>query len=232
MDAPELEAAFDRGERLLHIAAQVSKKLAVEAEPLLRIDDDFAQAITRASREQKASLIIMGWGNRTGLRARLFGNVIDSVLWSSHCTVAVTRLLDSPLKIQRILVPIDNPTSEELRPVRFAQILAETNQAGVTLMQVCDRHTSAAQIESDRAQLSVLAAQWMPQGKLDIQIIPDDDVVRAIATAARAFDLVILRFRPQRTAAGLAIGDVTNQLVQQLTCSVVMLGEPQRIEGK
>jgi Kef-type K+ transport system membrane component KefB/nucleotide-binding universal stress UspA family protein len=229
MDAPQLEAAFDRGERLLDIATQLSKKLAVEAEPLLRIDDDFAQAITRASREQKASLIIMGWGNRTGFRARLFGNVIDSVLWSSHCPVAVTRLLDSPLKIQRILIPIDNPSSEELGPVRFAKILAETNQAQVTLMQVSDRYTSAAQIESDRAQLAALAAKWMPEGKLEIQVIPHEDVVRAIATAARSFDLVILRFRPQRTAAGLAIGDVTNQLVQQLTCSVVMLGEPQRM---
>ncbi|WP_371681658.1 universal stress protein [Chroococcidiopsis sp. TS-821] len=41
----------------------------------------------------------MGWGKRTGFRARLFSNVIDSVLWTSHCPVAVTRLLESSTKI-------------------------------------------------------------------------------------------------------------------------------------
>jgi nucleotide-binding universal stress UspA family protein len=170
----------------------------------------------------------MGWGQRTGFRARLFGNVIDSVLWASHCPVAITRLLEDPRKIQRILVPIENLTSQAVQPVRFAQILADANQARVTLLHVCDRRTSAAKIAWNRSQLQLLVAKLVPDSNVEIEITPHDNVVKAIAQAVQPSDLVILRSKRQRTAGGLAISDVTSQLVQQLTCSVVMLGEPQR----
>ncbi|MEO0838856.1 MAG: cation:proton antiporter, partial [Cyanobacteria bacterium J06643_5] len=73
MDAPQLEHSLRRSERLLNKATALSRFLDVEAEPLLRIDDAYARGISRAAREKKANLIVMGWGKRTGLKARLFG---------------------------------------------------------------------------------------------------------------------------------------------------------------
>ncbi len=228
MDAPELELAIQRGEELLARATELSRELGVEAEPLLRIDDNIAQGISRASREQNASLIVMGWGQRTGFRARFFGNVIDNVLWTSHCPVALVRLLLSPTEIQRILVPIENLTAEAVRPVRFAQILAQGNQGQVTLLHVCDRNTTTSKRAWTQSQLALLASKWAPQSNFDIQIVPHEDIVRAILNASQSTDLVILRSKRRRTAGGLAISDLTTQLVQQLNCSLVMLGEPQR----
>jgi len=229
MDAPHLEASLQRSERLLAKAKVQSQTLGIDAVPLLRIDDAFALGISRAAREQKANLIVMGWGKRTGLRARLFGNVIDSVLWSAHCPVAVTRLVESPHKIQRILVPIENLTSPTLQLIEFAQMLAESNQAQVTILNVCDRHTSSSKIDHRRSQLSVLVSNLALQNPPDIQIIAHENVVQAILQAARLYDLVVLPFIRNRTTPGsLAISDVSTQLARQLTCSVVMLGEPQR----
>jgi Kef-type K+ transport system membrane component KefB/nucleotide-binding universal stress UspA family protein len=229
MDAPRLETSLLRSERLLHKAAAQSRILSVEAEPLLRIDDAFAQGISRAAREQKASLIVMGWGKRTGLRARLFGNVIDNVLWSSHCPVAVTRLVESPKKIQRILVPIENLMTPSLQPVQLAQMLADANQAQVTVLNVCDRRTSSSKIASRRSQLSLLVANLALPNPPEIQIIAHENVAQAVLQAARLYDLVVLPFIRNRTSpGGLAISDVTTQLARQLTCSIIMLGEPQR----
>ncbi|MEB3181369.1 MAG: cation:proton antiporter [Nostocaceae cyanobacterium] len=230
MDAPQLEATLAQSEKLLERAAILSRSLGIEAEPLLRIDDIFAQGISRAAREQNASLIVMGWGKRTGLRARLFGNLIDSVLWASHCPVAVTRLLDSPQKFQRILVPVDSLSPAILHPVRFAQILAEANQAQVTLLNVCDRRTTPGKIAWMRSQLSLFVSKLPAVNPPEIQIMPHDNVAQAILQAARLYDLVVLRSVRRRTSAGgLAISDVTTELVGQLTCSIVMLGEPQRL---
>lgn len=231
MDAPQLEVSLQRSERLLSKAAAQSRVLSVEAEPLLRIDDAFAQGISRAAREQKASLIVMGWGKRTGFRARLFGNVIDSVLWASHCPVAVTRLVESPKKIQRILVPIENLMAPSLQPVQFAQMLGLANQAQVTVLNVCDRRTSSSKIASRRKQLSGLVSKLALSNPPEIQIIAHENVAQAILQAARLYDLVVLPFVRNRTSpGGLAISDVTTQLARQLTCSIVMLGEPQRKE--
>jgi Kef-type K+ transport system membrane component KefB/nucleotide-binding universal stress UspA family protein len=229
MDAPPLEAALQRGEGLLSKAMELSQEFGIEAEPLTRIDDSIAQGISRASREQNASLIVMGWGKRTGLRARLFGNVIDSVLWASHCPVAITRLLDSPTRIRRILVPIENLTQRSFRAFRFAQVLADANQAEVTLLHICDRTTPPSKIAWTKSQLNLLASKVVPQLQPDIQIVPEDDVVRTILAASKSYDLVVLRSQRRRTSAGgLAVSDLTTLIAQQLTCSVVLLGEPQR----
>lgn len=229
MDAPELDAAYQNAEMRLTKAMQLSRELNVEAEAILRIDDGIPQAISRTSREKKASAIVMGWGKQTGLRARLFGNVIDSVLWSAHCPVVVTRLLNSPTQIRRILVPVENLTVQALHPLRFAQILAEANQSQITVLHVCDRRTSPAKIEWARSQMAGVVSKWMPDNNLEIQIIPHKDVVRTILDTAKSYDLVILRSKRLRTAGGLAISDVTTQLVKQLNCSFVMLGEPLRM---
>lgn len=227
MDAPQLEDSLRRSERLLNKATALSRFLDVEAEPLLRIDDAFAQGISRAAREKKANLIVMGWGKRTGLKARLFGNVIDGVLWASHCPVAVTRLVESPSKIQRILVPIENLTAPILQPVQFAHIISESNQAQVTVLNVCDRRTSSSKISWRRSQLSLFVSKLGLSNPPEIQIIAHENVAQAILQAARLYDLVVLPFIRNRTIpGGLAMSDVITQLASQLTCSIVMLGEP------
>ncbi|MEM7578685.1 MAG: cation:proton antiporter [Cyanobacteria bacterium P01_A01_bin.80] len=227
MDAPQLENSLRRSERLLNKATALSRFLDVEAEPLLRIDDAYARGISRAAREKKANLIVMGWGKRTGLKARLFGNVIDGVLWASHCPVAVTRLVESPSKIQRILVPVENLTAPILQPVQLAAMLGESNQAQVTVLNVCDRRTSSSKISWRRSQLSLLVSKLGLSNPPEVQIIAHENVAQAILQAARLYDLVVLPFIRNRTIpGGLAISDVTTQLASQLTCSIVMLGEP------
>ncbi|MGM3308938.1 cation:proton antiporter domain-containing protein [Anabaena sp. WFMT] len=263
MDAPQLEAAWQQNEKLLAKATTQSQLLGAKAEPLLRIDDAYAPGICRAAREQKANLIIMGWGNRTGLRARLLGNVIDNVLWAAHCPVAVARLVESPKRIQRILVPIENLINPTLTALKFAQTLADANQSQVTVLNVCvnlplwgslhglsrnyrglitpgqsipkekqtdqsDRHTSFTQIAARQSHLTQLVSQLDVPNPPEIQIITHENVTQAILQAARLYDLVVLPYTRNHTSpGGLAMNDVTNQLARQLTCSIIILGEPQ-----
>lgn len=228
MDDSELDNALKRNQTLLKRAMEMSRELGVDAEPILRIDDGISQGISRASRENDANLIVMGWSNASSFRARLFGNVIDGVLWASHCPVAITRLLDSPSKIQRILVPVENLTNQAVRLIRFTKILAEANQAQLTLLNVCDRRTSDTKIAWTTSQMNLLVEKWIPNVNTDIQVIANDDIVKTVLHASRLSDLVVLRSERQRTAGGLAMSNITTEIVQQLHCSFVLLGEPQK----
>ncbi|MFB2893612.1 cation:proton antiporter [Aerosakkonemataceae cyanobacterium BLCC-F50] len=228
MDASELDQALKQNDILLKRAMEISRELGVEAEPILRIDDAVAQGISRASRENNANLIVMGWSNRASFRARLFGNVIDGVLWASHCPVAITRLLDSPSKIGRILVPMENFTNQAVRLLRFAKILADANQAQVTLLNVCDRRTTDSKIAWTTSQMNLLADKWIPHINTDVKVVANDDIVKAVLMASQLSDLVILRSERQRTAGGLTMSNITTEIVQQLHCSFVLLGEPQK----
>ncbi|WNZ23000.1 universal stress protein [Leptolyngbya sp. NK1-12] len=230
MDAPELDQALQRSRALLARATELGQEFGAVVEPLLRIDDNVAQGISRASREQEASLIVMGWGQTAGLRARLFGSLIDRTLWSAHCPVAVTRLLQPAATIRRILVPVETPARKALQTVRFASILAKANQVEMTLLHVVDPHSSPDRMTWLKSQLDWLSAQANAAVKPEIQILQAEDVVSTIVQQAHAYDLVILRASRRRSSGigELTLGSITVPIVKQLNCSVITLGEPQR----
>ena len=89
----------------------------------------------------------MGW-SQTGLRSRLFGNVIDGVFWSAHCPVAVMHLLKEPIDMHQILVPIKSLNAQARLTIEFAQLFAETNQAAITLLHVSDRQTPVVEVNA------------------------------------------------------------------------------------
>ncbi|MBD2693895.1 cation:proton antiporter [Anabaena catenula] len=227
MDDPTLVTALEKSQERLRLALEISQEFDVKASPTIRIDDDVALGISHASREHNASLVVMGWGNTRNFRARLFGSLIDKVFWSSHCPVAVTRLLKSPTEIKRILVPVGDLTRVTIGTVRFAQILADANQAEVVLLHVSQRLIPAHQVTHFTSQLSDIANQSKLQVNTNIQTIVGDDIAKVIIEQAQAFDLVVLRSVRYRTAGGLAVSEVTTQVINNLKCSIVMLGEPQ-----
>jgi Kef-type K+ transport system membrane component KefB len=225
MGDPQLTAALNRSQELVADAVRQSRNAGVEAEPLIRIDDNVAQGINRASREHNANLIIMGWGQRNRLQARLLGSIIDRVLWSSHCPVAIARLLDSPKSIQRILVPVENLTANTMAAIRFAAQIATANQAEVTLLHLSDRVTSPGKSGWMQSQLSLMASKLATGVAVHVDVQPSDDLIRSIVQVSKQHDLLILRSMPRRTSAGLAVSDITAQIAQQVGCSLIMLGE-------
>lgn len=229
MDSPELNGALQRSETLLLKATQLSQEFGAAVEPMLRIDDDIAQGISRASREQRADLIVMGWGRTEGFRARLFGTLIERVLWSAHCPVAITRLLRPPGEIHRILVPIETPNRQAVETVRFASILAKANQAEVTLLHVADFYAPPERMSWLKTQLDWLATQAEGVAKIDVKIEQaEEDVIQTIVKLSRAHDLVVLRAARRRSSGigEFTLGSITVPIVKQLDCSVVMLGVP------
>jgi Kef-type K+ transport system membrane component KefB/nucleotide-binding universal stress UspA family protein len=227
MDEPQLGVALEQSDRLLERAVEVAKEFKVEAKPKVRIDDDIAEGISRTAREQNANLIVMGWSDSTtSLRARLFGSLVDNVFWASHCPVAMVKLLDEPINIRRILIPVKNITPQAIRTLRFAQLFADTNQAKIALLHVCDRGTSSEQIAKFESEMADVLTQGGPQVQARIKTVAYDDVSKVIVRAAQSFDLVVLRSMRRRTAGGLGVSNVTSEVIKQLTCSIVLFGEP------
>ncbi|MGJ3253215.1 MAG: cation:proton antiporter [Elainellaceae cyanobacterium] len=225
-DEPQLNGLLRQSQRLLQRASDISREFDIRAEPRIRIDDDISNGISRTAREVYANLIVMGWSETTGLKARLFGNLIDSVFWASHCPVAVARLLDDPINLHRILVPVKIITPQTIRTIRFAQFFVDTNQASLTLLHVCDRRTPAEQIKDFEAELAQLFAQSVSPNNFTIKTIRHDDVANVILDVSKEFDMVILRSMRRRTAGGLAVSDVTTQVIRSLTGSMILFGEP------
>ncbi|MEM9092615.1 MAG: cation:proton antiporter [Cyanobacteria bacterium P01_F01_bin.53] len=225
MDDPQLLTALTHHQQLLQTAQAISEAVGTEARPQIRIDDDIADGISRTAREQHAQLVVMGRNQTEGLRARLLGSVIDNVFWASHCPVAVTRLKKAPIELKRILIPVKIMTPQTIRTIRFGQVFAATHAASITLLHVRDRTHSDQDLQRFRGQLHAVLAEGNPV-EYGIKCVHHTDPAAVILTAARHVDLVILRSMRRRTAGGLAVSDVTHQVIDALTCSVVLFGEP------
>ncbi len=226
MDDPQLDGNLKKSQNLLDRAMDISQEFDVNTQPIIRIDDDAAQGISRTAKEKNANLIIMGWSENTGLKARLFGNILDTVFWSSHCPVAVMRLLDNPTNLRRILLPIKNISNATLETIRFAKLLADANQANITLLHICDRQTPPEQITAFKTALSNLITEHKFSEKCKIKMIVHDAPPQVIIRASHQFDLVILRSFRRRTAGGLAVSDITTEVLKKLSCSLVLFGQP------
>lgn len=229
LNSPEMQTRLDRSESLLKLAAELTQDYGVTVSPLLRIDDDVAQGITRASREAHANLIVMGWGRKSRLGERLFRTIVSSVLSTAPCPVAVARLVQSPSKFQSILIPIENLTPRSLFPLEFAHNISIATGGRITVLHICDRATSPSKIAWIKSQIALLVAK-LPL-TAEVQIVPDDDKVRAIAVAAQSVDLVILPSSQRlMSAGGLPLNSLTAQIAPQIQASIVLLGEPEVID--
>jgi Kef-type K+ transport system membrane component KefB len=228
MDEPELDIALTQSQQVLQRALEVSSEFEVDAKPVIRIDDDVAHGISRASRENNASLIIMGWSSPISLQARLFGNIVDNVFWSAHCPVVVMRVLDEPIRMQQILVPVKNITPQSIRTIRFALIFANSNRAAVTLFHVSARQSTRKEITAFKSALAAAVGQIAPNIDLAIKIIRHNNVAEAMIHTVNKnkYDLVILRSIRRRTAGGLAVSDVTTEVINKLKGSLILFGEP------
>lgn len=225
MDAHTVEEALRESHRRLEQAVEVSQEFQATAKPQIRIDDDVAEGISRTAREQRASLILMGW-SETGLRARLLGSVVDSVFWASHCPVAVMRLMEDPIHIHQVLVPLKVLTPRSIQTVRFAQLFADVNEAEVTLLHVYDHLSTAAEVERFQEQLTQILKQAETPVPTHILCQSGDNPAQVILQQAQSMDMVVLRSIRRRTAGGLAVSDVTTQVISELRCSMVLFGDP------
>ncbi|BAU11259.1 sodium/hydrogen exchanger [Leptolyngbya sp. NIES-3755] len=230
LNSSEMQNRLDHSESLLKRAAELTEHYGVDVSPLLRIDDNVAQGITRTSREQRTNLIVMGWGRKSALGERLFRTVVNRVLSTAPCPVAVARLVQSPREFRRILVPIENPTPRSISALQFAHSIATETNGTITLLHVCDRATSPNKIAWIKSQLSLLTAK-IPALVIEIQIVPEDDRIRAIALAAESSDLLILQSAQRlMSAGGLALNSLTAQIAPQIHGSIVLLGEPESVD--
>lgn len=223
--SPQIDQDVLRGRRLLRRAVDCCQALGVEADPVLRIDDDVAEGITRVARERQADLILMG-SSRFGLRSRLLVTVSEAVFWAAHCPVAVARLTDHPQHIQNILVPVKDLLPRTLRTVRFAQWLGETNGGTVVLLHVCVPWTPAEQVDAFEASLGHWLEKQPSTAAVKILTLRGEDVGAVVLEQVHKFDLVVLRSLRRRTAGGFAVSTVTTQVMDNFEGSIVLFGEP------
>lgn len=210
---------------LLDHTEQLGKELEISTTPILRLDDNIAQGITRTAREHNVTWIVMGWSPTT-LRQRFLGSTIDDVFWSAHCPVVVMNITQAPTDIHNILVPVENLSPPSWRTIEFAQLLAHTNQAKITLLHVVSWDSSSEEMANFEEALKDWLLWHNFNLPINIQTMVYDSIPKAIVQTSKDYDLTVLRALRRQTAGGLAVSNITTKIVADLQGSLVLVAEP------
>lgn len=228
LDDPMLQEELRASERLLKRALKYGNEYGVVMEPVIRIDDDFAEGICRVAREKEGDLIVIGWSpSSASLQARIFGNIVDKVLWSSHCPVAVVKLLTSPASWRKILVPVENLEQKTLKMIALGSLLAQHNGGTVTVLYLQQGGIDNTETLENalKATLKSFSCPLEAQITMKASASGAETVIRA--AVEENSDLVILKNVHYRTAGGLAVSDITTEVIGKLDRSVIIFGEAQ-----
>ena len=227
MDSPQLTRALTRSRQRLEDAQLISNEFEAITEPELRIDYNIAQTIAHVGREKNANLIVLGMNKRNKLSRQLFSNIQNEVMRTAHCPVVFARLLEPVSSIKTILIPIENPSVMTLRVLRLAQVLAIANQAKITLLHVYNPRTPKTSQARLQKQMEILLDRLPPADcSIEVELLARENLVLAISKAAKQYDLVVVRSQQHRSGNRLTVGTKTTPLLQQLTGSVLLVGEP------
>ncbi|MEN9869251.1 MAG: hypothetical protein RLZZ171_234, partial [Cyanobacteriota bacterium] len=75
-------------------------------------------------------------------------------------------------------------------------------------------------------RLETVANKFLAEATVDVKVTAQNNFVREILDASRTHELVILRSQRQRVGVdSLALGATTKPLLENLNCSIVLLGE-------
>ena len=227
MDSPHMHRAITHCQRRLKDAELISQSFNLPVSPTLRIEQGVSQAIYHLSREQNASLIMMGLRSPAEFSNYAFSSVHSGVMWSAHCPVVVSRLLKPPATLKNILLPIENPSPLTVRVMRFAQVIAAANQGRVTMMHVCSPFSSENHRARLQRQLESLITE-LPRSNctIEVQVMIREGVVATIAKAAPNYDVVVLRSQRRRTSPGFNLGSLAAPIISRIHNSVILVGEP------
>ena len=131
----------------------------------------------------------------------------------------------SPRKMTHCLVPIKQFTAAEAHKVQIA--IAQYSGALVTLLHVTPRPPSINRGMALHKRMRALAGEVSPDIELQVRVHCQADTAKVIVQEAQFCNLVIMRTYRRRSSTGdIQISDISNQVVRQLNCSLILLGEP------
>jgi len=181
------------------------------------------RTILAEAEKYRPDLIIMGRRGRTALAGLLMGSITARVVPSSPVNVLVVPR-NSPLTFQRFLVAVDGaPCSQAAW--REAFLLSRTWFSHLLAVSVAQREAELPEVQEILQKVQDEAdREGIPLDTLVLRGTPSEAIIQA--AQARGTDLLILGSHGRRGLTRLITGSVTEQVIGQARCPVLIVKHP------
>jgi uncharacterized hydrophobic protein (TIGR00271 family) len=217
--------------------------------PITRLARSVPGGIIDTAVEEKCDLILMPWIEGPPSPGMRMGRVLDPVIRSAPCDVAVVAMDppsgqpqrsvgETPFQISRILVPTAGGPHAPLA-TRLAVSLAREHDATVTAIYVTQPRASAEQlVEGERRIQETIEAMRRQAGELpefesglgtlegipiESKVVKAGNVIQGIAETGKGYDLVFVGASNERLIDQVLFGSVPERIARACPTPVIMV---------
>jgi nucleotide-binding universal stress UspA family protein len=200
-----------------------TEALGIETEILVRQGEAVFRVILAEAEKHQPDFIIMGRRGRTALAGLLMGSVTARVVALSPVDILVVPR-NSPLTFRRLLVAIDgSPCSEA--PWREALALSKVWFSHLLAVSVAQRDSEVPEVQETLQKLQGEAdREGVPLDTLLLRGNPSEAIFRT--AQSRGTDHLILGSHGRTGLKRLIMGSVTEQVIGQARCPVLIVKRP------
>lgn len=175
MQKQEELAQYEKAAEIMHIQAVDEKSDSVQVIHLFREDDNIVEGIIDASREQKATFIVMGTEGASGLEEMFVGSITAKVMAEAMTPVLAIPENASYKPIQQVVYAtnFDNTAAAHISKVaNFARLF----DAKIKVVHVNDDSDSGAY-----EKMGTLAAQLATNPQIsDYEVLEETDILATL----------------------------------------------------
>ncbi|MFP3854718.1 MAG: cation:proton antiporter, partial [Anaerolineales bacterium] len=128
---------LEHQDRLMEDLEQMAAELEVEVNPMKKVASSISEGLEMAALESRASAVLMGWQGETSFRQRIFGSVIDRVVWNTDLPVIVARVTVNINGLEEVKLVLTNhivPRAEAVQMIGIATTLAKDLKLPLTIL--------------------------------------------------------------------------------------------------
>jgi amino acid transporter/nucleotide-binding universal stress UspA family protein len=213
----------EQTKNVLTSAHAFEEKTKIPVHTLARVTHRADVAILDTVRERKPELLLVGWGGYKKERGTVLGRILDPVVRTAPCNVAVVRWRGKDTKPKKILLPTAGGPHARYA-AKLAADLARANKAKLTVTYVVPSPAGDAEQESAMAWIDKTLEEVDLDGvKVEKTLLKSNYVQKAIVNESKNHDLLIIGASNVRPWKTIVLGDIPRRVHLEAECSVMMV---------
>lgn len=220
-----LRAGFAAGESVvpfLEDSCASVRQSGVRVRTLVTMARRVSQGILDAAIEEQANFVILGREKHPGIAGRIFGSVLDTVLDSAPCEVAVLHGALPPKGVQKVLIPFGQNIHTRLA-LEIAPAIVNYFGAEAEIVVVEGPASPATEQRSRLDEIRHLLREHGLSARL--RIVRSKGILQGVVRQSRNADLVVMGGRSGRFLGLLFGQSLTQEITEQAACPVLWINE-------
>jgi len=223
IEEDDIERRLSSSRDVTHYALKASFDAGLKPDTLTTIAEHPWEEIERVAKVHNCRSLLLGLSDLSDIQT---SQNLEKLVKHVKSDVVVFRQPYSGWKItgvKKVLIPVAGFSSHDTLRARIAASLWRSSQPELKFIQILPSDTSEEIIKKNHQKLTRFASRIIP-GKVEVEVIPNDQVISELVSQTKQHDLVIMGLG-KPTANEKAFGKVALELAEKTDTALIFISK-------